>query len=234
MCKYDKKLQYNRCCLRPKKKSLHEQYFLFNCVEIQFLVPYFTVMSGCFCLSILILYAQGKSDTLYVVLLIVEFLFYLAGHYISKRNAKLSPYCLFIQFTLTQANICIAEFFFRQHKSQLQHDLQLRSSFEYLARTATFYCAFVVPNIKFLLAYLAVYLCSIAALIIKAGDFDNELFSETISQQPPYIIVCIMIFHISQSVRLNQFFREDHIKIQGKQMSVVLNSQSDAILAFGK
>ena len=83
-------------------------------------------------------------------------------------------------------------------------------------RTASFHCVFVVPNIKFLLAYLSVYLCCIAALIVKSGDFDNELFTETITQQPTNIIGCIMIFHISQSVRLNQFFREDRIKIQGK------------------
>ena len=82
----------------------------------------------------------------------------------------------------------------------------------------------MVPNIKFLLAYLTVYLCCIAALIIKVRNFDNKLFSETINQQPPYLIACIMIFHISQSVRLNQFFRENDIKIQGKQMSDVLNS----------
>ena len=141
---------------------------------------------------------------------------------------------MFVLYTLTQVNICSAQFFFRQPVNQLQHDLQLRSAFEYLARTSTFNCFFVVPNIKFLLAYLVVYLCCIAALIIKAGDFDNELFSETISQQPPYIIICVILFHISQSVRLNRFFREDHIKIQGKQMSDVLNSQSDAILAFAK
>ena len=215
MCSNRKKLQYNRFCLKPLDPSMIEPYFEFNCVEIQFLVPYFTVMSGLFCFSIIVLYAQGKVETLFTILLIVEFLFYLLGLYISKRNASLSPYCMFVLFTLTQVNICNAQFFFRQPGDQLQHDLQLRSSFEYLARTSTFFCVFVVPNIKFLAAYLVVYICCIAALIVKAGDFDNELFSETITQQPPYIIVCILIFHISQSVRLNQFFREDHIKVQG-------------------
>ena len=182
-------------------------------MEIQFLVPYFTIMSGCFFLSILVLFAQGKIELFYMILLTIEFLLYITGHFVSMRHARLSPYCLFVLFSLTQANVCNAEFFFRQPGDQLERDLQLRSSFEYLARTATFYCAFVVPNIKFLLAYLAVYLSCIAALIAKAGDFDNELFSETISQQPPYILACVMIFHISQSVRLNQFFREDRIKV---------------------
>ena len=71
----------------------------------------------------------------------------------------------------------------------------------------------MVPNVRFLLAYLVVYICCMAALVAKSGNFESELFSETITAQPPYVIVCIMIFHISQSVRLNQFFREDHIKI---------------------
>ena len=198
-----KKLQYSRLCLRPKNPSMIGPYFDFNCVEIQFLEPYFTILSGCFCFSFLILYATGKIETLHMIFLIAEFLLYLLGHVISKKYARLSPYCLFILFTITQINTCNAQLFFRQPGDQLQHDLQLRSAFEYLARTLAFHCVFSVPNIMFLMAYLTVYLCCIAALVAKSGDFDNELFSETLFQQPTNVIGCIMIFHISQSVRLN-------------------------------
>ena len=41
-------------------------------------------------------------------------------------------------------------------------------------------------------------------------------------------------FHIAQNIRLNRFFKERRIQLQSEQMSDVLNSQSDAILAFEK
>ena len=58
-------------------------------------------MSGCYNFAALILFALGKIETLHTVVLVVEFLLYLLGHYICYREAKLSPYCLFVLFTLT-------------------------------------------------------------------------------------------------------------------------------------
>ena len=96
-----KKLQYNRFCLRPIKPGMNKSFFAFNCQEIQFLVPYLTIMSGCYCFAALVLFALGKVKTLPMIFLVVEFLFYVLGHYICHRNANLSPYCLFMLFTLT-------------------------------------------------------------------------------------------------------------------------------------
>ena len=128
---------------------------------------------------------------------LIEFLLYVLVHVAGNKYKRLHVYGMLLLYTVTISNICIAQFFFREAKGQLQHDLNLHSAYEYIARTSAFFCLYAVPNIKWLFAYLCVYALGVSALTIKAGDFDNDLFSETFAQQPAYFVVCFLVFYIT-------------------------------------
>ena len=42
----------------------------------------------------------------------------------------------------------------------------------------------------------------------------------------------LIVFHITQSQRLNRFFKQNQYKQQSEQMAEVLDSQNDAIIAY--
>ena len=46
------------------------------------------------------------------------------------------------------------------------------------------------------------------------------------------MLVSFVLFHITSSQRLNRFFNQQKYIKQGEQMTKVLNSQNDAIIAF--
>ena len=64
------------------------------------------------------------------------------------------------------------------------------------------------------------------------GDFNDPEFILLFSYQALYGLVGIFLFHITSSLRLNRFFTQEKYKNYGAYMTDVLNSQSDAIIAF--
>ena len=114
----------------------------------------------------------------------------------------------------------------------METDMSLRLSYEYLARTSCFFCLYAVPNIKWLTLYMSVYILTAIIITAKFADFDNPVFNETLSAQPGYMLGALIVFHITQSQRLNRFFKQNQYKQQSEQMSEVLDSQNDAIIAY--
>ena len=90
--------------------------------------------------------------------------------------------------------------------------MSLRLSYEYLARTSCFFCLYAVPNIKWLTLYMSVYILTAIIITAKFADFDNPVFNETLSAQPGYMLGALIVFHITQSQRLNRFFKQNQYK----------------------
>ena len=149
-------------------------------------MPYFTMMSGCFFLGILA--TQLNESPLLVLALFIEFVLYVTVHVLGVRYKKLHVYGMLLCYTVTSVNVMFALFFYRNFASEAQRDLTVRTSFEYIARTGTFFCLCSVPNAKFLAVYILIYLSVVTILTLKAGDFNNAIFNETISMQPAYIV----------------------------------------------
>ena len=169
-------------------------------------MPYFTMMSGCFFLGILA--TQLKESPMLVLALFIEFLLYVTVHVLGVRYKNLHVYGVLLCYTVTSVNVMFALFFYRNFETDVQRDLTIRTSFEYMARTGCFFCLYGVPNGKFLIVYILIYLSVVTILTLNVGDFNNAILGETISMQPAYIVALCVIFHITHNLRLNRFFKE--------------------------
>ena len=59
---------------------------------------------------------------------------------------------------------------------------------------------------------MSVYILTALIITVKFADFDNPVFNETLSAQPGYMLGALIVFHITQSQRLNRFFKQNQYK----------------------
>ena len=116
-----------------------------------------------------------------IIFLIVEFLLYVVVHVLGHRYKKFHVYGMFLLYITTMTHVCVSQFLFRAHNDKFKDDMTLRGSYEYLARTLSFFCLYAVPNIKWLCMYMIFYIVLVAIITVKFGDFNNSVFNETLS-----------------------------------------------------
>ena len=59
---------------------------------------------------------------------------------------------------------------------------------------------------------MSVYILTALIITVKFADFDDPVFNETLSAQPAYLLGSLIVFHITQSQRLNRFFKQNQYK----------------------
>ena len=111
-----------------------------------------------------------------------------------------------------------------------QKNMQLRTGYEYLMRVTFAFCLLICPSFGFMLIYILIFAIGVSWLSLLFGDMSSHTFVETLSIQPVYIIIIIVLFYLMQKRELKRFYQQQDVSDQGQQVLTVLNSQSDAIV----
>ena len=115
---------------------------------------------------------------------------------------------MMIIYSLTMVNIYLAEVLMGSTDDEAKMNMNLRGRYEYFMRTHLFYIMFAVPNFRFYAGYVLIHIFFIALLSVHRGNLANEAFIETLSQQPVYIILSMILFHICTIRQLKSFFKQ--------------------------
>ena len=199
--------------------------------EILFTMPYFLLMVIVFSITNMV----QVENKLYIIVSLIKCLMYTGVYVIAHRLKNYRAYGMFLLFVISQtASIIKAFYTIGTYTDQIRFDLALRANCYTMTVISCFFSLCAVPNTKWFAMFTLALMGCLAILSIKFGDLDNEMFKETLQQQPFNIMSSFVCYHIAQNIRLNRFFKERRIKLQSEQMSDVLNSQSDAILAYEK
>ena len=116
---------------------------------------------------------------------------------LGRRFKKLNAYGLVLLFTATQLHTLYSYDVNEDIRNDEIHEaMLLRSRYEYMMRTATFFAVFATPSMFFMGIYSLIYVGAIAWLSFHHGDLSKPQFIETISQQPVYVLACFIVFYI--------------------------------------
>ena len=147
--------------------------------EIQDVVPYYVVMSGCFfAAQLIIIFKEGKLPYI-LIWLILEFLQYAAAMPLRKVLKNKIVYYLFFMALSTMTGIYLMTI--EQQSKQTDDEkmeLDIREKYEYFMRTALFYILFACPSTKMFLAYLSAFILFVGILSLHYGDLDDANFVE--------------------------------------------------------
>ena len=192
-------------------------------------MPYFTLLSAIF--SVSIIFTHFVKIQIFVTL--VEFALYITVHVIGMRSKRYHVYGMLFLFSVRMIVLCSQQFM-RSLDPTIDVNLALGNTFDVMVQNVGFFFFCAVPNTAWLCCYVSIYFMAIVVLGVKFVDYDSKTSIQIMTNQPLRVLGCILIYHIAQSLRLNRFFKERRLQIQGNQMSDIFESQSDAILAFEK
>ena len=162
-------------------------------------------------------------------------LLYAAAFLLRNRFKRQLAYMLILLFLWTEAHIVLTNDVLDGTASpgdELGRSMALRSRYEYLMRAAAFFSIFGTPSLAFACAYVFLYCGFITWLSLLKGDWSKPQFKETLSQQPVYVMLCVVAFYMLQKRELKRFFQEQKAVRKERQVSDVLNAQSDAIVVI--
>ena len=156
---------------------MHGPFWEFTIDEILFTMPYFLILAVTYTIAS-VFQSEQKS---YIVIALAALLAYIAVYIIGYRHKEYHVYGMAFLYIIRLSVILVTQLFYTTYKDQIQFDLALRASYQALALASCFFSLCAVPNLIWLSIYTVLYLIAITILTILLGDFDNEMFNDTIS-----------------------------------------------------
>ena len=116
---------YSRITLRLSDSSLSGLLWDFSTEEIQFTMPYFTILATVFAVGIIFSY----DYKIQILIHVSEFSIYVVVHVVGNKFKKCHVYGMLILFAIRMIVICTSQYF-RNESTDKDPDSVLRASYD--------------------------------------------------------------------------------------------------------
>ena len=201
---------YNRMTLRLKDPRLYGEFYRFTIDEILFTMPYFMIIYGVF----IVQQISSLDSTASTLMLGTLPLLILAVCALRNRCKEYLILGFLLIYIISWVVIWLIKLNQSLDDEDLQ-DLQFKSTYQFLRLLFVAYCFFSIPSYKWLVTFGSLSIIFCCALITKTIGIDDQSFREHLLKLPASTIAGFMCFHLMQNLRLDKFFRERRLEIQG-------------------